>query len=349
MQLLAFSIALLMACQSSDVEPIVQDSKSPPIFNRLPNNPVLMTGNENAWDAHTVFLPEVLKEGSTYYLYYTASANVLTTPLSVGVATSSDGKSWTKRGDSPLLQGDGQGYNALSIGDTRILKDGRKWIMYFNTREYPGPGPGPFIGRATANTPDGPWIMGEEAVLTIGKESTWDAGFVSPSDILKVNGKYYLYYSGGTAYIPAFGYHNVHQLGLAISDDGIHFDKYDDPNSHSTLFADSDPVIFAGAEGSYDSGMAWEASILPTSFGFEMFYTADPDVWTGERVCYATSEDGIKWTKDVSNPIYQNLSVGGIDLVVGSVLRENDTYTMYYSELFDPITAHIFIAEGVKQ
>ena len=346
-QLLSIIIFALVGCQTSEVEPVADDSKSAPIFARLPN-PAVVTGNENTWDAHTVFLPEVIDEGSKYYMYYTASKNVLTTPLSIGLASSLDGKNWTKYGNRPILQGDGKGYNANSIGDTRILKDGTYWIMYFNAREYPGPGPGPFVGRATAKTPEGPWAMDEEPVLTIGNDSSWDAGFVSPSDILKVNGKYYLYYSGGTAYIPAYGFHHVHQLGLAISEDGIHFEKYDDPNTTVALYSDSDPVIHVGEAGSYDSGMAWEASVLRTTFGFEMFYTADPDVWTGERICYATSPDGINWIKDPKNPIYAEVSDGGIDLVVGSVIREIDSYTLFYSELYDPITSHIMMAEGVK-
>ncbi len=338
---------LMSSCNKEESNLPVEDSNEPPAFQVDSQNPIFTAGNLEDWDGQLVFLPEVIKRKEKYYMFYTSTKDLINVPLSIGLATSSDGKNWKKQGNAPILTA--ESLDAFAVGEARILLEGDNWIMYFNVRTIPGPGPGTSIARAVATSPEGPWTITHSSILRTGGDDEWDMGFISPSDIIKVDRKYYLYYSGGTAYVAAFGADHRHQLGLATSMDGINFEKHNDPNTNNIGFRESDPVLPVGPSGSYDSGMAWAASVLPTTFGFEMFYTSDPDSFTGERICYATSADGKKWTKDQSNPILEDTQNWiSHDLVVGTVLRNKEVYTMYYSGLSGLFDGSIGMATGSK-
>ena len=83
---------------------------------------------------------------------------------------------------------------------------------------------------------------------------------------------------------------------------------------------------------------------------FKMWYSAgetyEPDV-----ICYATSKDGINWTKYKNNPIFianknkfclDSFKVGGSDVHKIS----NNKYIMFYIGYSDINTARIFIAKS---
>ena len=67
---------------------------------------------------------------------------------------------------------------------------------------------------------------------------------VGGNPVLYINNKYYLWYSGSRV-----SWGDTRQIGLATSDDGIHWNKYDDPTTTSTLYSDSDPVLMPGGPG----------------------------------------------------------------------------------------------------
>ncbi len=335
------------SCYTDDSDIRKEDNLEPPLFSASSKNPIFTHGSQEAWDSQLVFLPEVVKHQNRFYMFYTATSDLMSVPLSIGLATSEDGETWKSYQNTALLSPGSYDFDAFALGSARILKENDKWTMYFNARSSPGPGPGKFIGKATATNLEGPWNIHPEPVLSAGDAGQWDSGFISPSDIIKVNDFYYLYYSAGTAYVAAFGNEHRHQLGLAISEDGVNFKKYNDPKTSDTALKVSDPVLPVGSPGSYDSGMAWEATVLPTTFGFEMFYTSDPDSFSGERICYATSSNGINWTKHRSNPIFNDKQDWiKFDLVVGSVLRDGDSYSLYYTGISSPFDYSIGVAQG---
>ena len=92
------------------------------------------------------------------------------------------------------------------------------------------------------------------------------------------------------------------QFGLATSQDGISWTKYDDPATTDAPYANSDPVLLVGAEGSWDALHLKSICVCETETGFEMWYSGRgmrPQQWLG----YATSDDGIHWTKTNQLPI----------------------------------------------
>jgi len=323
--LLQFLAILLVFSSSSSFTLLFGQTELTPYTN----NPVIGYGTSGTWDEGIVYLPEVIFKDGLYYLFYSGSANLMTTPFAIGYATSIDGFNWTKNSSNPVFEADGTGFDAFMVAEGKIIIEDSLWILYYNARAVGGPGPGPSIGRATSTSPDGPWDRMNDPILTTGSSGEWDAAFISPNSILPVDSGYIMYYSGGTGYPLPPSDHAM--VGLAFSSDGITWTKYDDPLTTNPPYAESDPVLTLGSAGSYDSGLAWECDVLKTTNGFEMFYTGDPDSWTGERISYATSINGINWIKYEQNPILTDMqNWATIDLVGPSAIIINNEYFVYY-------------------
>ncbi len=294
-----------------------------------PGNPVLSYGGGGSWDAGVLYLPDVIIVDDLFYMFYSASADLRTMPIAIGYATSADGLNWTKYATGPVFSADESGFDAHFVAEGRVILQGATWVLYYNGREDPGPGPGAAIGRATASSPAGPWRRSPSPVLTAGLSGEWDSGFITPNSIIATDSGFVMYYSGGSAYpFPPSGHAMV---GMATSADGISWTKYDDPATTNGPYAGSDPVLALGSPGSYDSGLAWEADVLKTDDGWEMFYTSDSDDWSGETLSYATSADGIRWAKHQDNPILmrtQNWAT--LDVAAPSVVKVDGKYLVYY-------------------
>ncbi len=113
---------------------------------------------------------------------------------------------------------------------------------------------------------------------------------------------------------------SVHALGLATSQDGLHWDK--DPRN---------PILLPGP-GEYDSAFIFGPTILRDEFGYRMWYTGmdSSNSWT---ICLATSPDGIRWAKYAGNPVM----VPGPDWYDGSgvadpcVILDDGVLKMWYT------------------
>ena len=67
-------------------------------------NPILSLGSENAWDSHSHAGPCVLKLEDGFHLWYLGSGEYKgKTAWRIGHATSSDGISWKRSGNEPVL------------------------------------------------------------------------------------------------------------------------------------------------------------------------------------------------------------------------------------------------------
>ncbi|MFA5618654.1 MAG: hypothetical protein WDK95_17730, partial [Syntrophorhabdaceae bacterium] len=89
------------------------------------NQPVLSPSETTDWDGAFVMHPMVVKEGDTYYMWY--SAHNGTNPQQIGVASSTDGYNWDKSPGNPMLPR--TTYNA--VGEPSVIKDGDTWRMWY--------------------------------------------------------------------------------------------------------------------------------------------------------------------------------------------------------------------------
>ncbi|MDP2365868.1 MAG: T9SS type A sorting domain-containing protein [Ignavibacteria bacterium] len=81
--------------------------------------------------------------------------------------------------------------------------------------------------------------------------------------------------------------------------------------------------------------------VLPTDSGYEMWYLGvKPPINIAGRdlIGYATSTDGITWTKWPTNPIIDTDPVWGYDYWNGTVLKFNDKYHLWYACFHSPPT-----------
>ena len=106
-----------------------------------------------------------------------------------------------------------------------------------------------------------------------------------------------MWYWGGRGDWPA----SEIQIGLAISDDGINWVKYDDATTTEAPFSSSDPVLKVGSPGAWDSLRVWTPAVLATNGGYEMWYAGREGFTSLPQFGgYATSKDGIEWHKFIS-------------------------------------------------
>jgi hypothetical protein len=131
-------------------------------------------------------------------------------------------------------------------------------------------------------------------VLRPGKDGAWDERDIHSHFIIPVGSRLYLYYNG----LPED--RSDRGIGLAISEDGITFEKLA-----------GNPIIRVGRPGEWDSGHLWKMDVIRIApDDWRMWYGGfeKGDTSGRGRIGYATSRDGISWEKHPGNPV---LSPGG--------------------------------------
>jgi predicted GH43/DUF377 family glycosyl hydrolase len=305
------------------------------------SNPVLTKGTSGSWDAGTVFNSHVVFNDGLYHMFYNGSSSPRLESMAIGYATSPDGRAFTKYTSNPIFEADGSGFDALQVGTGVPLVEEDTWILYYNAGS--GPGPGKTIGRATAPNPSGPWIRSIHPVLMVGSPGEWDSGFVMPDSVIATDVGYVMYYSGGAGW-PG----GTSMIGMATSPDGITWAKYNDPATTDPPFAESDPVLQSGPSGSWDSDSVWGCAVLKTASGWEMFYSGGDAI--SVQIGYATSTDGIHWSKREDNPILAPetdpvaAETESLILEAPSVIVDDSTYVLYYD--YGVSTGSIGVATG---
>jgi predicted GH43/DUF377 family glycosyl hydrolase len=95
---------------------------------------------------------------------------------------------------------------------------------------------------------------------------------------------------------------------------------------------EGNPVLRLGPAGSWESKQVSHPRILFDGKLFRMWYAGSND--TCRQIGYATSVDGINWTKHPNNPIIKVGLRGAIDDMVvspGAVVYDGTNYLMYYT------------------
>lgn len=159
--------------------------------------------------------------------------------------------------------------------------------------------------------------------------SSWDY-VVNRATVTKVNDKYYMYYTGQDVV------NNVSKIGLAISSDGIKFNRYSD-----------EPILVPSKI--YEGTNVMNPKVLynEKKNKFYMWYNAgefiEPDV-----VCYAESDNGITWEKK-GVVFKKNPDVSKLDnykVAMSDIIYYNNAYLMVYIGYSDLSTGRLFLAKS---
>lgn len=165
-------------------------------WTKYSGNPVLTKGSAGGFDDSWVYLPVVISSATGYTIYYTgaASSSVL---QRTGIATSTDGTHWTKKGTItiPSSQWDSEGrgprFSSISkLGETFAASlDGlSQKPSATSTIDQ--------IGLATSTDGTNWTPYPGNPVITYGTSNSWDDGGVFFPCTLAVSSQYYVYYSG---------------------------------------------------------------------------------------------------------------------------------------------------------
>jgi hypothetical protein len=173
---------------------------------------------------------------------------------------------------------EGQVYDFQPLTDPA---DSTRLLCYVSGMKAPTPSGEQSIGRfhVSASNPFQTWTS-DGQVLTKGAGGAWDAGGVRMGSLFYDAGTYYLFYSGWDA---GFTYEKI---GLATSTDGTTFTKYA-----------SNPILTPTGQGRTDGDFVSEPAVLKEGSAWTMIYgyRNGATILPGYR--YATSGDGLSWTK----------------------------------------------------
>jgi len=108
------------------------------LFSLRPHraNPLLTVSQP--WEHRALFYPYVLREGSTWVMFYAAYWNKgpdAPTSTAIGMATSEDGIAWRKSDANPVFTPtEGSNYDSRYTSSQAVLRDGDGYRLYYASR-----------------------------------------------------------------------------------------------------------------------------------------------------------------------------------------------------------------------
>jgi hypothetical protein len=236
--------------------------------------------------------------------YHGAGLSLIVYGSAVGYAESPDGKTWQKYAANPVLEpGESGEWDIDFRGQMALIEDGSIFKMWFSGVGTSGPWQ---IGYATST--DGlDWeFYSGNPVLEVGAPGSWDEQGADGPTVLKDGAVYKMWYHSCN-----LDYSKC-SIGYAISSDGVNWTKHA-----------GNPVLEA-TPGGWDESGIWFPRVIKNGTTYEMWYRSD------RKTGYATSPDGIVWTKYTANPVLSESWDGG-GAGVPTLILDEDTYRMWVS------------------
>jgi hypothetical protein len=279
----------------------------------------VLQGDSSAWDK--VILDQVvIKLGLTYYMYYTGGATAsglgkysLQTAYHIGVATSSDGLSWTKYSGNPILSARVNSYDYTNLMFPTVLVENGTFHMYYaGNKGNTNPGQLQDISICYANSTDGFNFTkySQNPVLKNGApNNAWNGLDVRPTSITRdFDGKLRLYFK-------AVGVGQPSNLGGATSTD---FKTW-------TLLKNA--ALYSGSSSGWEDGVTNYNGLELHSDTYRMWTHADRGTW---KVGWIWSEDGEEWTDSGSAVISPKAgTIYANDVENPSIVDEGDHFRIY--------------------
>ena len=211
---------------------------------------------------------------------------------------------WTDFYSNPVFTQDNSPDFPYSVRQPNVIFDGGIYKMwYLNLYNSAGSS----IWYVESNDGINWHSIQNGPVLVQGDSGSWDDYSVAPGAIIKDGDYFKMYYNG---FHDQYGKWNI---GLAVSADGIHWEKY------------SEPVLMASDE-EYQIGTS---SVIKYNQTYFMYYSVCH--YPYYNISLATSTDGINWIKYTNNPILTvTKDWEGTGIYSPSVLYNQGNFEMIY-------------------
>jgi len=268
-----------------------------------------------------------------------------TTPTLTGTVTNTSKTVSYEKVETLLGTGTGSQWDTVHSGySPSIIKDGETYKMWYASQadKYR-------IGYATS--PDGiTWTKyngnncsgttGDGCIFDVGIANSFDDAHIYGVSVVKDPdaGIYKMWYTGHDG--------SYLRIGYATSPDGITWTKYDDPGVAACGFTeayDNGCVFNRAAANTWDDyHVGYPQVIRESATSYKMYYTGHDQ--TNWRAGYATSTDGITWTRAVGinycsgttgDGCIINMGASGESddngILSGPIINDNGVYKMWYS------------------
>ena len=232
--------------------------------------------------------------------------------------------------EEPILGPGEAEWESVDVLSAEVLYDPgeevfKMWYTGFNGERYA-------IGYATSR--DGlHWERYPGNPVLESSSSEWDREGVGFPAVVRVNGKYYMFFT----LLKQARAHRDAAIGLAISEDGIHWERVGDG-----------PVLLPGAAGEYDSRALVSPEVFIDDGTWNLLYAGGRD-YPGDNdgrwaILHATSPDGLHWQVGPL-PVLTGEVVGMEDALNPEVLRLPDgRFWMAFSARVEHSHFHLFLA-----
>jgi len=153
------------------------------------------------------------------------------------------------------------------------------------------------------------WIKYQNNPVLSPSSNDWDSSNLSSASVIKDQGNYKMWYqANGTHW----------QIGLATSNDGINWTKYE-----------NNPVIVPANESGFQEAEVLEPAVLKTDI-YRMWFKSNNQGDTQSRLRLATSTDGLNWQKNPQPILIGEKSWENKGVANPTVIYKDGKYLMWY-------------------
>jgi len=239
---------------------------------------------------------------------------------------------WDKYSNNPVINPNANWYHLQNMS---LIKNGNTYLMLMDVNN----GSGWRITKASSLNGITDWQIDNQPILSTGQ---WDTEHANPS--LVFNPDLNIYQAWFSAYNSQnwLSGPNRFRIGYATSSATLDWQKY------------TDKWVMTGDTGTWDEGgIIRGLSIVRANGEYHMWYSAtnSQNLATNPywRIGYATSPDGINWTKYIGNPVISKTESWEFDnMMYPFVLYENGKFRMWYGTGSEDFCTRYVYAESTN-